>query len=481
MSTAGRPRHRHRSAQPKFWDRAAAALRALRDAATGRPRSGSAEYRRARPAREHGGPRLRRQEIGLAQVAGVALLAIAIAWLGWRIVADTVAQTLAIAAPQRAIAWSTDEAAALDQLARDELARPSADLDAVKRWAERSLRANPLDDRALFFLGFVAARNNDNARADALAKLAGARSWRTFPTQLWLFERAFRRGDFAEALPHADAMLRTNYLDAEFTRAIFPTLAAFTREPAAFAALREFLATGPPWRSWYLRNLAGGLIDRSRVDALYRALSASEYPPTAEELAPYVQRLVQDRDYATARQAWRDSLPAAQRSEDALLYNGDFNVPLGGLPFNWTVVAVPGADVSIVADDDGKGHALRVQFSGARVPGWNVSELLLLPPGRYRLSGRVKAQDLRATRGLWWRLACADEPQDSLAQTQLVAADLPWTGFAADFTVSAQGCAAQWLRLEIPARVASETKLEGQLWYRNLRIGPVSAARPPGH
>ena len=162
-----------------------------------------------------------------------------------------------------------------------------------------------------------------------------------FPAQLWLFERAFRRGDFAEALTHADALLRTNYLDAEFTRAMFPALAAFTREGAAFAALSEFLASDPPWRSWYLRNLAGNLIDRSRLVALYAALSTSGHPPSADKLAPYVQRLVRDGDYAAARQVWRESLPAAQRSEDGLLYNGDFSVPLGGLPFNWTGVAVP--------------------------------------------------------------------------------------------------------------------------------------------
>ena len=476
MSRAAR--HRPRAVQWKFWHRAAAALRALRDVATGRPRRGPAGYREhVHGAPEHAGSRLVRQKVGLAQAAGVALLAIALVWIGWRIVADTAAQALAVDAPQRAIAWSADEAAALDQLARNELARPAPDLDAIKRWAERSLRANPLDDQALFFLGFVAARNNDNARADALAKLVGARSWRTFPTQLWLFERAFRRGDFAEALPHADALLRTNYLDAEFTGAMFPALAAFTREGAAFAALSEFLASDPPWRSWYLRNLAGNLVDRSRVIALYAALSASKHPPSAEELAPYVQRLVRDGEYAAARQVWRASLPAAQRNEDALLYNGDFSRPLGGLPFNWTVVALPGADASIVADDDG--HALRVQFSGARVPGWNVSELLLLPPGRYRLSGRVKAQDLRAIRGLWWRLACTDKPQESLTQTELIAADRPWTGFAADFSVPAQGCAAQWLRLEIPARVGSETQLEGQVWYRDLRIGPLAAEPPP--
>src|SRR6478752_6695024 len=157
MSRAARPRHRHRSARPKLWVRAAAALRALRDVASGRPRRGPAEYRpRVHAAPAHGGWRLVRREVGVAQAAGVALLAIAIAWIGWRIVADTAAQTLAVDAPQRAIAWSADEAAALDQLARNELTRPAADLDAIKRWAERSLRANPLDDQALFFLGFVA-------------------------------------------------------------------------------------------------------------------------------------------------------------------------------------------------------------------------------------------------------------------------------------------------------------------------------------
>ena len=58
---------------------------------------------------------------------------------------------------------------------------------------------------------------------------------------------------------------------------------------------------------------------------------------------------------------------------------------------------------------------------------------------------------------------------------------MPWTDFMVKFQVSATDCGAQWLQLELLARIDPELRIEGQVWYQDLRITPThatSAAAP---
>ncbi len=401
-------------------------------------------------------------------VAGVLL---GLMWIGWSIVAQTAAQNLAISDPDAALSWVAHEPDALDQLAQQELPDPDGNLDAAQDWAQRALRSNPLDARALSLLGLIAERKSDRQSADALMRISGARTWRDRITQSWLFDRDVRRGDYEHALPHVDAILRT---DPEFNTELLPVFAWFTANSRAFKALTDFLATSPPWRSWLLRELSGRLVDRSRLVQLYSALKETENPPTIDELRPYLTRLIKDGDFEQAYQMWRDTLPPALRANETYPYNRDFDAPMDELPFNWVLNTIPGADIQIVSSPDGgRKRALRVQFSGARVDFANVKQLLLLPPGNYTLGGRVKTQELQTSRGLWWHIFCADDVTKTLAQTELVSGTVAWTDFKVDFQVPTKACKAQWLQLELPARIATEHKIEGQVWYQYLQIAPT--------
>jgi hypothetical protein len=131
----------------------------------------------------------------------------------------------------------------------------------------------------------------------------------------------------------------------------------------------------------------------------------------------------------------------------------------------------------VPAADGGGKSALLVQFSGARVSFANVKQLMLLAAGDYTFSGKVKAQELFTTRGLWWKIFCAGDPTKILAHTELVSGTLPWSDFAVHFQVPAADCEAQWLQLELPARIEPEKKIAGEVWYRQLSIAsnPVAA------
>ena len=420
---------------------------------------------------------MKKKEIGAGRLLLGVTMIVALVWIGWTIVSGTAARNLALQAPERALRFNGSEPLALDRLAQQEVIDPDGDLAAAKDWAQRALRSRPLDDQALFAMGLAAQRKHDDKSAETLMRMAGARTWRDIGTQTWLYDHAIRHGDFVKALQHGDAILRS---DPAFEQRLYPALAAYTRTPPTLQALADFLATDPPWRARFLRWLSGHLAAESDLALLFAKLKSGTKPPTTEELVPYVNRLVRSGRFAGAYRAWQGTLPPAERANAHYPYNRDFTRPLEGLPFNWQIFSVPGADIQIVAPEGGKKLALRVQFSGARVEFANVKQLMMLPPGRYRLSGRVKADDLETPRGLRWHVFCATEAGASLAQTQLVAGTIPWSDFATDFEVPAEACPAQWLRLELPARIASEHRIEGQVWYQFLRIVPLGAGGAAG-
>jgi tetratricopeptide (TPR) repeat protein len=402
----------------------------------------------------------------------VGFVLIGLMWVGWRIVADTAGRNAAASDPETALAWMPSEARALDELASREIEKSGGDLNAARGLAERALRSNPLDARALAVLGLIAERLGDEARAGNLMRLSGARTWHDMSTQAWLLKHDIQRGDFDRALSHIDALLRTN---PEFFEQSTPVLVAFTIDQTTFNALARLLATNPPWRARFLAQLSAQLSDGGRLVQLYAALQDGQHPPEAMELKPYLDRLIRDGRFAEAYQSWRETLSPQQRTSEFLLYNGDFAAPIDGLPFNWVLYPTRGMNIQVVASPGkDKGRALQFQFSGTRVEPFTVGQLMLLPPGEYRFTGKVRAEKLRTQRGLEWQISCADPPSNILARTDLVANTTPWTSFSVVFTVPHADCRSQWLKLEIASRTASERQIEGQVWYDNLRIGQAS-------
>jgi len=411
---------------------------------------------------------------------GLGICAILVfSWIGWRVIAETSALSFAQSDPDAALGFVGDQHVALNRLAQKELLEPDGNLDSARDWAQRALRSSPLNARALTLLGLIAERKGDAKSADSLMRMAVARTWRDRTTDEWLLNRETSGGEYAHALPYADAMLRM-----EFQPELFPVLASFTVDARAFQALTAFLATSPPWRLLFLSELSARLANQTRLVQLYTALNDTEHPPTTGELRPYVSRLIKDGNFELAYQTWQATLPPPQRADKSYPFNRDFEFPVDGLPFNWSLESVPGAEVRIVSSaDSGKKPMLLIEFSGARVPFANVKQLLLLPAGDYSFSGRVKTADLRTSRGLWWRVFCANGAT-TLANTELVSGTMPWTDFTVNFQVPAADCGAQWLQLELPARIDPEMKIEGQVWYQDVRITPktpISSASAPLH
>src|SRR5262249_51706508 len=165
-----------------------------------------------------------------------------------------------------------DQPVARTRRAQQELIEPDGNLDSAREWAQRALLSSPLNARAFALLGLIAERKGDQKSADALMRIAATRTWRVQTTDEWLLNNEAHRGDYAHALPYADALLRISY---NFQPELFPVLASFTVDPRAFEALTAFLATAPPWRPWFLSELSARLANKTRLVQLYAALNDS--------------------------------------------------------------------------------------------------------------------------------------------------------------------------------------------------------------
>ena len=102
---------------------------------------------------------------------------------------------------------------------------------------------------------------------------------------------------------------------------------------------------------------------------------------------------------------------------------------------------------------------------------------MLLPAGDYSFSGRLKTAELRTVRGLWWRIFCANASANTIANSELVSGTMPWTDFTVKFQVPATDCGAQWLQLELPARIEAELRIEGRVCTRTCELRQL--APPP--
>jgi hypothetical protein len=404
-------------------------------------------------------------------------LSTTLCWLAWEIISNTISDTHAGSDPRIALAWNGGHAEALVELGWRELKAttdPSGS-DAASARARLALQNDPLAADALGLLAFAADRSGRSEAADAFMRMATSRSLRDRRVQGWLFNRAIVAGHYAEALRHADAIMRAW---PGMSDALLPVLVAIADARDARDALVELLVRNPPWRAWFLERLPKESANPSALYGVYAPLVASDTPPGTREYRSLLQRLAEAGDPALAYALQVEFLPPERISMLGLLNNGGFDHPVSGLPFDWTIAPVRGARSEIVVDENSN-RFLRVEFHGTQVPFQHVSQTLMLRPGMYRLVGKVKSASLRNARGMQWTIACTVQPNEKLLETDRTAGTTPWMGFSAPFEVpDREGCRTQEIRLVLAARIAAEQEVSGSVGYDSLRIERGEAAGP---
>lgn len=390
----------------------------------------------------------------------VLVLGLLLALLAVRVAATAIAEYLAPTRPQQALAIRAGQPEALlgAASARGEAGDPASARDL----ARRALAANPLDGRGFRELARV---DEDPVHQRRLMELAVSGAPRDLASRTWLLQRDVAEARHADALQQIDAVLR---LRPELIKPLLPALASVVADALTRSALADVLARAPAWRPAFWSRLCGlDGVPVEAIAALARTLDGGATPLAPAERSAWLERLIRDRRWSQAYPLWVSMLPPERRVHLTNVHDGSFEFAAENGGFGWRIARVPGAEVSLRGAAGAR--ALRVEFADRRVPFRHVRQLLALSPGSWRLHGRVRADALRNERGLQWTVRCA-ESGERIAATDRYAGSSPWREFTIDFSVPEFACGAQWLQLELAARVPGEQQVSGRIEFADLRI-----------
>jgi hypothetical protein len=351
--------------------------------------------------------------------------------------------------------------------------KQSIDLPAVRAAAEAGLRNEPLNARALRLLGQASDAAKNDTDAATFMQAAAKLSLHDNLTDSWLMLKSFAAKDYPSTVYYADILLRTA---PELGTYVVPILARIAEDKGSAGLIKKALAGAPPWRDQFFQMLPASITDARTPLDLLLALRTSATPPSPQDINRYLNFLVQHKMYELSYYTWLQFLPAEELRNAGLLYNGGFEIAPSGSPFDWIMPQGSGVTVDIESRPDAdSGNALLLNFQYGRVEYAGVTQLIMLAPGRYHFTGRFKGE-LVGPRGLKWRIACAETRSDRLAEGPMINGRVPsWSDTGFDFTVPAQNCRAQYLSLELDARMASESFVNGSLWFDDLKISRLAS------
>lgn len=331
---------------------------------------------------------------------------------------------------------------------------------------QASLRADPLDRYALYLLSRTTAGDVDRS---SLLRLAAERSRRDAEIQAASIGALLKENNYPEAIERLDGLVRST---PPIRYKLYDAIAIFAQSTASRAPLIALLAKNPPWRVDFLSYLPRTSTDIQTISLLVAELRTAKSPPMSSELAPIVAKLIADGAVEQAYSLWLTSLNEDQLARAGNIYNGNFEARLAQLgPFDWIIV--PAKNIvtrSVSTTSNDRGTVLEIAFANSQISYRNVYQRLMLPPGKFTLTGQYWANRLENDRGLAWRIVCETKSQLVLGEGPPMKGTRDWGPFDFTFTVPDQDCTSQLLRLELNVRAKLDLKVSGMLRFDNLRI-----------
>ena len=402
---------------------------------------------------------------GIAQVSFASALLVMSLWL---LLTSGIAQVWQERDPRFALRWQPGNAEALLRANETE-----TDPAAKQTRARAVLRQRPVDGRAYRQLAQVEQAAGRIASARRLYLIANRRDPRDRIALAWMADDALRRGEFGIAMDRADRLLR---MDPFLLKPGYALLAELASTEPFRRALSAVLQRDPPWRSEFIATWAAA----PGAVAVPLDVSLSELARSRAGLAPgerdaWAERLIREQRWSAAWTTWART--PATRARRGQVFNGSFESEPHGV-FDWALASPAGASVDRVVGNSGA--ALRVEFYDQRVSFDDVSQLLLLAPGRYRFDARVRLDELRSDGVLAWSLSCKSAERPLLGSGPALRGTAPWRNYSFEFQVP-DNCPAQRLALRLQARAPGEQQIAGVAWFDDVRIdplGPLAPSRP---
>ena len=281
---------------------------------------------------------------------------------------------------------------------------------------------------------------------------------------------AFERGDTLSGLKHVAQWAKISPADRSSAIDILLS-AAGSREWARF--IDEEVKT-----NWIVGDsLLGAACSKLGANQLL-ALGAAISRSTAigSQTATCVStKLIAENQSPAARVFWLGTLRPLP-PKIGHVFNGDFSLPLGNGPFNWTLAEGgefrDGFRVALLsgAAPDGKAHALQVRFNGRRVDSALATQSLALLPGNYRLRYVTKQSGFVGTESARWLLRCGSTGTliEQRPEPTRVLMD-GWSANSGLFTIT-ELCRGQLIRLELSSRLQQLTGTNASAAFADVEV-----------
>ena len=407
---------------------------------------------------------------------GLAVIAVVVSWQILAVnLSDYFVEDASYGNPealQTALWWDQHHPVALAQLGADAIRQeqPAAALALLRA----AIASNPADARPQMDVAALYAVDGEVEQGDRLATAANTLMPVQYAAQLDLALYWSAREDVEQAVQHLAIALVGGR--GRLREAYFPQLLAVAAQEQGRGALLPITEnpTLYPWWEAFFRYAARDAQDVATVTALVDMREASaQVPLSARERDLYIGRLRKDDLIAEAYLYWVNGLDKKDLQYLGYLFDGGFEREIvNKTGFEWAAYPPRNSGIRITSGDtygvEG-GTALRASFSGKRIRFRHLSQNLYLDQGTYVLTGRVRPDNLKARRGLQWRVDCNAGASGTLGNSDTFAGSGDWRAFAFDITVPAD-CVGQVLSLRSVGARDVDHEIEGTLWVDALRI-----------
>ena len=334
----------------------------------------------------------------------------------------------------------------------------------------------PLDATNVIALSRIAEVEGKAEASERLKLAAGEMIRRDTGVQVEALTIFLERGDYDQVMYSLDGLTRSQPDEAEN---FFALAAEISDDEDGAKAVARMLATDPPWRPQFFAYLIskGQPQVASRIMNDIRGLSA---PVQDSELAGVINYYIQAGDFDQAYAAWLSSLSEEELKDVKRIYDGGFRHPVRGLRFDWTVRPADGlAYRQFPRNTASMDQTLQLEFQDFAGGVSNLSQILNLRPGRYRLSGEVRFEGFASPTGLVFRLYCLDggSPR-ALDETAPLPQSTQWISFDKSFEVPTEKCVNQILQLESKTRLLNSQVTRGMIAIDAMAIDSLPALAP---
>lgn len=333
-----------------------------------------------------------------------------------------------------------------------------------------ALSQDPTSGRAATHLMSLFEAQGRNAEADQIAVLA-SRLWPSHTyTRSNLADYWLRRNRPDKQVEEWNVLL---IRDKSFRERLFPLLMEIVSRDDLLPLIMPFVESPPVWWDGFFTYLSRN-IDLSRLELLYRRRASTLVSLSSSEHNSYVARLLKERRWEEASEAWFLALTPRQMGYSGLIYDGGFESDVLNQAFGWRIIRSknPNIKPSITYGIKGR-KALQVTLRKQDPVNFkHVSQRLMLTDGFYKLSFRYRTDTLKTSKGLSWRLRCIEGSKEVLGESAPLLNSNPWGSLTVEFYVP-KSCPVQILRLEATSRFPHDHFFQGNAWFDDFVINAV--------